>query len=70
MDEYTQKTIDQIWILMHEHSQNDDFEAAHGNADYLLVELVELLKQRCTADERAKIDGILAEYEAVGKWYA
>lgn len=70
MDEHTQKTIDQIWILMQEQARNDDYEEAHGEADDLLFELVELLKQRCTADERAKIDGILAAYGKVGKWYA
>lgn len=69
MDEHSMRTIEQILQVMEEAANNDDYEEAHGSADDMLYELVELLAVRQNVDTRAKIRAILDAYGRVGKRY-
>lgn len=63
-----EEKLNKILKSMNEEVENTDTEIAHGVADDLLVELVELLSKR--SKFRKNIEEILKKYHSVSKWYA
>ena len=51
------------------YANNDDYEAAHGYADDILIELINLIIDYSGIYE-AEVSEILEQYHKVGKWYA
>ena len=63
------RTLARMLKEMGDAVSNDDYEVAHGNADNLLIELIEKLVDHTGIYETEVVE-ILEEYKKVGKWYA
>lgn len=63
------RPLKRILVEMTKQAGNSDYELAHGVADDLLVELIEVIVDYC-GDYESEIKEILEQYEKVGKWYA
>lgn len=66
------KELNKILEDMKMETENGDKEIAHINADGLLIDLIEYLKDNTLMEDSKKvvIDNIIEEYADVSKWYA
>ena len=62
------KTIDNILEEMKTYEDETDFEIAHQEGDWLLIETLKAIAEGTQYAE--KVNQIIESYSKIGKWYA